>query len=95
MRIHSEGWSAQVKKDDMPIRASLRSTAGLVVCLALAALGDWLLWSHTGHVLSALPFLVLLACPLMHLMHRGHGGHGSHHGKIADLPTNSKPGTEL
>lgn len=28
---------------------------------------------HYGHVLGALPYLVLLACPLMHLlMHRGH-----------------------
>jgi len=27
-----------------------------------------------------LPFLFLLACPLMHMfMHRGHGGHGGHH----------------
>jgi Protein of unknown function (DUF2933) len=79
----------------MNIRAFLGSTAGLVICLALAAVGGWLLWSHTGHVLLALPYLLLLACPLMHLMHRGHGRHGSHHGKSADLPTNGKPGTEL
>jgi hypothetical protein len=31
---------------------------------------------HWAHVLGALPYLVLLACPLMHLfMHRGHGSH--------------------
>jgi hypothetical protein len=30
-----------------------------------------------GLLLSALPFLILLLCPLMHVfMHRGHGGHG-------------------
>ena len=37
-----------------------------------------LLWGeHKVHLLGALPWLILLACPLMHIfMHRGHGGHG-------------------
>jgi len=52
--------------------------SGLVVCLLLAALGGYLLWTHTGHVLSALPYLLLLACPLMHFVGHGHG-HGHHH----------------
>ena len=35
--------------------------------------------AHLGGVLNYLPFLLLLACPLMHLfMHHGHGGHGEH-----------------
>jgi Protein of unknown function (DUF2933) len=51
---------------------------GLAVSLVLAALGGYLLWTHTGHVLAALPFLFLLACPLMHFMHHGHGD--KHHG---------------
>ena len=76
----------------MTVRAFLGSTTGLVLCLALAAVGGWLLWSHTGHVLSALPFFLLLACPLMHVMHRGHARHGSGHGKSTDLPTDDKPG---
>ena len=76
----------------MTIRAFLGSTTGLWACLALAAFGGWLLWSHTGHVLSALPFLLLLACPLMHFMHRGHGRHGSEHGKNTNRPTDGKPG---
>lgn len=33
--------------------------------------------AHTGHVLSALPYLLLMACPLMHLFM--HGGHGHSH----------------
>ncbi len=49
--------------------------SGLVVCLLLAALGGYLLLTHTGHVLSALPYLLLLACPLMHFVGHGHG-HG-------------------
>ncbi|MFC7296505.1 DUF2933 domain-containing protein [Marinobacter aromaticivorans] len=37
-----------------------------------------LLWSdHKSHLLGALPWLILLACPLLHkFMHRGHGNHG-------------------
>ena len=37
----------------------------------------FLFYEHTAHVLGALPYLLLLACPLMHLvMHHGH--HGGH-----------------
>lgn len=32
---------------------------------------------HRAHLLGWLPWLFLIACPLMHLfMHGGHGGHG-------------------
>ncbi|HZA91886.1 MAG TPA: DUF2933 domain-containing protein [Gemmatimonadales bacterium] len=56
----------------------LGAPLGWVVTLALAALGAYLFVNHTGHILSALPYL-LLTCPLMHLfMHRGHG---HNHGK--------------
>ncbi|MBJ6126861.1 DUF2933 domain-containing protein [Microvirga splendida] len=51
---------------------------GWVITLALAALGVYLFMAHTGHVLAALPYLLLLACPLMHLFM--HGGHGHRHG---------------
>jgi hypothetical protein len=31
--------------------------------------------------LGVLPYLIFLACPLIHFfMHRGHGQHGGHHG---------------
>ena len=46
---------------------------GLLLSLLLAALGAYLLWTHTGHVFTALPFLLLLACPLMHFVSHGHG----------------------
>ncbi len=37
----------------------------------------YLLTEHQAHFLGALPYLLLLACPLMHLfMHHGHGHHG-------------------
>lgn len=57
------------------VRHFLGSGAGLAVCLALAALGVYLLMTHTGHVLSAWPYALLLACPLMHVFGHGHG-HG-------------------
>ena len=41
----------------------------------------YLVYEHRAHVVGVLPFLIILACPLMHLfMHRGHGGHGGHSG---------------
>ena len=52
---------------------------GWVVTVALAVLGVSLFATHTGHILAALPYLLLLACPLMHLFM--HGGHGHRHGK--------------
>ncbi|MGC3874594.1 DUF2933 domain-containing protein [Halomonas sp. GXIMD04776] len=54
----------------------------LIVGLSLAAMVFllFLLWEeHKVHLLGALPWLILLACPLMHVfMHRGHGSHGGH-----------------
>jgi len=59
----------------------------------LAALGliggvlYFLLTEHRAHFIYALPFLILLLCPVMHIfMHRGHGGQGGHgeHGGHGD-----------
>ena len=53
-----------------------RTTLALLVFLAIA--GFFLLTEHTAHVFGALPFLLVLACPLMHLFM--HGGHAQSHG---------------
>jgi len=54
-----------------------RSRSGLALLGFLAIGGFFLLTEHRAHVLGALPWLLLLACPLMHLfMHHGHGDHG-------------------
>lgn len=37
----------------------------------LAIAGFFLLSEHQAHMLGALPFLLLLACPLLHLFHHG------------------------
>jgi hypothetical protein len=42
----------------------------------LAIAGYFLITEHRAHLFSYWPFLIFLACPLMHLFH--HGGHGSH-----------------
>lgn len=62
-----------------------RHALGFIVIGAVA--GYYLLTEHLAHVLGALPFLLLLSCPLMHIfMHHGHGeheehtGHAHHHG---------------
>ncbi|MBN9341497.1 MAG: hypothetical protein ABT02_10010 [Comamonadaceae bacterium SCN 68-20] len=58
---------------------SSRYAIGYVAIGAVAAY--FLLTEHLAHVVGALPFLLLLACPLMHVfMHGSHGGHG-HHGQ--------------
>lgn len=51
-----------------------RYAIGLLVLGTIAAF--FLLSEHRAHFLGALPYLLLLACPLMHVfMHRGHGHH--------------------
>ena len=55
-----------------------RYAIGLLVMGAIAAY--FLLSEHRAHFFGALPFLLLLACPLMHVfMHHGHGGHAGGH----------------
>lgn len=45
----------------------------------LGVVGFFLFTEHRAHVLGILPYLLLLACPLMHLfMHHGHGEHEQH-----------------
>lgn len=43
------------------------------------AIAVFFLWEeHQAHILGALPFALLVLCPVIHLfMHRGHRGHGA------------------
>ena len=59
-----------------------RCPVGMVLVTAALIAGFYLLREHWWHVLGLWPYLLLLACPLMHLMD-GHGDHG--HGGHADL----------
>ena len=72
----------------MPARDNKRNKSPLsgqrIALLLLVIIGGFFLWTeHKAHLMGALPYLILLLCPLMHFfMHRGHGGHdngpGSH-----------------
>jgi hypothetical protein len=56
-----------------------------VALAAFLAIAAFLLWEeHRAHILGALPYLLVLACLLIHLfLHRGHG-HGPFRGRSAE-----------
>lgn len=54
----------------------------ILTAILLAAAG-WLWTRHQSHLLAVLPYLLVLACPLMHLFHH-HGHHGRHSGARAE-----------
>ncbi len=57
-----------------------------VVAWVLGAIGAYfLLTRHFDHVLQAVPFLLLLACPLMHVFGHRHG-HGAHQKEHIERP---------
>jgi hypothetical protein len=63
-----------------------RQPAGLALATAaLIAVFYWLR-EHWGHVLGLAPYLLLLACPLMHLLH----GHGRHEHRPGPKSTDSQ-----
>jgi Protein of unknown function (DUF2933) len=53
-----------------------RAWGAALLMVALIA-GFYLLREHWNHVSGTWPYLLLLACPLMHLFHV-HGGHDKH-----------------
>ncbi len=57
-----------------------RTRSGVVLIGFLAVAAYFLITEHSAHLALAvpyLPWLLFLACPLMHLfMHGGHGRHG-------------------
>lgn len=69
------------------------SRANIVLIAFLAIAGFYLIAEHRAHLFGILPFLLLLACPLLHMfMHRGHGGHGDgDSGNSGSAPPADKP----
>lgn len=59
-------------KPDSPLRPMLAPLGFLVIAAFL------LTTEHRAHLFGVLPYLLLLACPLLHMF--GHGGHGGHAG---------------
>ncbi|SDE54245.1 Protein of unknown function [Variovorax sp. CF079] len=59
-----------------------RSPGGIALLVVALVGGFFLYTEHRAHLLGVLPFLLVLACPLMHVfMHHGHrhGGHSRGH----------------
>jgi hypothetical protein len=64
--------------------SSWRMPTGIAAAVLAVAATIYLYVTHKDHLLAALPFLLLAACPLMHVfMHRGHG---QAHGQKAGSP---------
>lgn len=74
--------------EDQPPRRSSATTIALWGFLAIGAF--YLIAEHRAHLLGWLPWLIILACPLLHIfMHRSHGGHdhgGSSSSRRSDNP---------
>lgn len=66
-------------------RSSPSTRLWIVLCAFLVIAGFFLLTEHRAHLFGLLPYLLLLACPLLHLFL--HGGHRSHEAA-------SRPGAE-
>ena len=61
-------------------RGRVRIPLWLGFCLFLAIALFFLLEEHRAHILGALPYVLLLLCPIIHMfMHHDHGGHGVEH----------------
>lgn len=62
----------------MTTSATFRTALAVTGFLLVA--GFFLTTEHRAHLFGLWPFLLILACPLLHIfLHRGHGGHGSDH----------------
>ncbi len=63
-----------------------RRSVTIALLMIVLIVAFYLLREHWGHVSGLWPYLLLLACPLMHLFH-GHGGHARHESHGSDKPS--------
>ena len=68
-----------------PSQTFWRSRYGIGLLVFGAVAAYFLLAEHRAHLFGAWPFLLLLACPLVHMFM--HGSHGSHQGGTVDAGT--------
>lgn len=73
----------------------LKTKTGIVFIGFMLIAGYQLVVEHGAHLAPYAPWLILLACPLMHLfMHHGHGGYGhgdrNHRDEEAHAPGDDK-----
>ena len=66
-----------------------KSYRGVLVLLAAATIGLYLVFWHGQHLAAVLPFAIFAACPLMHVF--GHGHHdGKHQNQAGDDESKSQ-----
>lgn len=69
------------------------SRVNVVLILFLGVIAYFLWMEHRAHVIQALPWLFLLACPFLHLfMHHGHGHRAGHSNHVPEDSDHSKRG---
>ncbi len=70
--------------EQVHVDGDTRTRAVRWIFWGFAAVGAYyLVTEHREHLIDYLPFVLLMACPLMHLFH-GHGGHGRHQSSNAE-----------
>jgi hypothetical protein len=65
----------------------------IIVLFGFLAVGGFYLFTeHRAHLYGALPYVLLLLCPLMHLFHRHGNNQHSHQGQSSDQVTTRENG---
>lgn len=87
---HQHNERARSMRSADPAPKVRRSVSTIVLCAFLGIAAFFLWTEHRAHLLGALPYLLLLACPLLHVfMHRGHGHGNQTHSDPDNGPTRS------
>jgi|GEM_PF-532989 hypothetical protein len=72
-------------------KSSRLNVSRLIFFVFLGIAGFFLITEHRAHLFGIFPYLLLLACPLMHLFHgRHHGGHRHDENRSQENKENSK-----
>lgn len=67
-----------MSQDRKPASSSWISLAGCCFAVFGAVAGFFLVYEHRAHALGWFPWLLFLACPVMHLLMRRHHPEGRH-----------------
>lgn len=71
------------KGPEGPSTSFFKSPVGVAVAMLALIAAFYVLREHWQHVAGSWPYLLLLACPLMHVFH----GHGGHHHEAGNAPS--------
>jgi hypothetical protein len=84
MHDHSQ-YEPHRRREEAAPRSFWSSRTFFVSLVFLGMVVALLFTEHRAHVLGFLPFLFVLACPLLHFtMHGGHGSHGGNGSREGD-----------